>query len=73
MDSHFKREVFKIFDMNEKNWLISFLKLATKLSIIHDSKENDHVTYHVTYKHNSNTFKSSGQWVLYVCQISIQL
>ena len=73
MDSHFKREVLELFNMNEKNWLISFLKLATNFSIIYDFKENNHVTYHVTYKHNSNTFKCWGEWVLYVCHISIQL
>ena len=34
MDGQLRREVLEIFNMNEKNWLISFLKLATNLSII---------------------------------------
>ena len=34
MDSYFNREVLEIFNMNESNWLISFLKLATNFSNI---------------------------------------
>ena len=51
IDAHSKREVFEILNMNEKN-----VNPSTCFLLKNPSQENGHVTFHVTYQHNSNTF-----------------
>ena len=50
MDSHSKREVLEIFDMNKKTNAARFLYLTdTNWSIIYDFSKKSHVTYHVLF------------------------
>ena len=55
MDGHSKREVLKIFNMNEKNDVIARFLFLNRPPILENCLQNGHLIYHVTYQHNVYT------------------
>jgi len=59
MDSHSKREVLEMFNMNEKiviAWFLSLNSLPICQLFKIFRKKYGHGAYHVTYQHNIYTF-----------------